>query len=180
MLDPAFGYLIVAGTALLFASAAIQKFRSLTRFAAIVAAYRVLPASIGGPVAWLISCLEAAIAVALMWAPARKAAVIAAMVLLIAYASGMSVNLLRGRRDLDCGCGASRDRRPIAAWMVWRNAFLAVAVGITLLPWSQRSLYFTDSLTLVGGLAVAITLYAAADRLFGDVAPKGLMLRSHS
>lgn len=180
MLDPAFGYLIVAGAALLLASAAIQKFRSLERFADIVDAYRVLPAAIGGPVAWLIPCVEAAIAVALMWAPARNAAVMAAMLLFVAYAAGMSLNLRRGRRDLDCGCGASRDRRPIAAWMVWRNAFLAVALGITLLPWSKRSLDFTDSLTLVGGLAVAIALYAAADRLFGDVAPKGLVLRSHS
>jgi hypothetical protein len=180
MLDPAFGYLIVAGTAALLASAAIPKFRSLVRFADIVVAYRVLPPAIARPVAWLIPCLEAAIVVALVWAPTRNAAVVAAMALLIAYAAGLSVNLLRGRRDLDCGCGAARERRPIAAWMVWRNLLLAAALGIAALPWSQRSLNMTDLLTLVGGLAVVITLYSAADRLFGDVVPKALMLRSHS
>jgi hypothetical protein len=180
MLDPAFGYLIVAGIAMLLGGAAIQKFRGLARFADIVVAYRVLPAAFGRPVARLIPCLEAAIAVALLWEPSRDVAVAAAMVLLVAYASGLSANLLRGRRDLDCGCGAARERRPIAAWMVWRNLLLAGALAVVALPWTTRSLGLTDLLTLVGGLAVVTTLYAAADRLFGDVQPKALMLRGHS
>jgi hypothetical protein len=180
MLDPAFGFLIVIGTALLLAGAAIEKFRGLARFADIVVAYRVLPAALGRPVAWLIPCLEFTIALALLWEPTRNGAVAAAMVLLIAYASGLSVNLLRGRRDLDCGCGAARDRRPIAAWMVWRNLILAGALGVAALPWSVRSLGVTDLLTLVGGLTVVIALYAAADRLCGEVAPKFLLLRSRS
>ena len=180
MLDPAFGFLIVAGTALLLASAAIQKFRDPARFADIVAAYRVLPTALNRPVARLIPCLEAAIAIALVWEPIRNGAVLAAMVLLIAYAAGLVVNLRRGRHDLDCGCGPARDRRRIAAWMVWRNALLAGSLGIAALPWSARSLNLTDLLTIVGGLAVVITLYAAADRLFGDVVPKTLMLRSRS
>ena len=180
MLDPAFGFLIVAGISLLLASAAIQKFRDFVRFADIVAAYRVLPTALGGPMAWLIPCLEAAIAIALVWEPSRSGAVMAAMILLIAYAAGLGINLRRGRRDLDCGCGPARDRRRIAAWMVWRNVLLAAALGIAALPWSPRSLNLTDLLTIVGGLTVVITLYAAADRLFGDVVPKTLMLRSHT
>jgi Methylamine utilisation protein MauE len=180
LLDPAFGFLIVVGTALLLASAAIQKFLRLGRFADILVAYRVLPAALGRPAARVIPCLEAAIALALVWEPTRNSAVIAAMVLLLAYAAGLAVNLLRGRRDLDCGCGTARDRRPIAAWMVWRNVVLAAALGIAALPWSPRSLSVTDLLTIAGGLTVVITLYAAADRLFGDVAPKSLALRSRS
>jgi hypothetical protein len=180
MLGPAFGFLIVVGTALLLASAAAQKFRGLARFADIVVAYRVLPSALGRPVAWFIPCLEAAIALALVSGSTRNAAVIAAAVLLIAYAAGLSINLLRGRHDLDCGCGAARDRRPIATWMVWRNVLLAATMGIAALPWSPRSLNLTDLLTIVGGLTVVIILYAAADRLFGDVVPKTLTLRSHS
>ena len=178
MLDPAFGLLIVIGTALLFAAAALPKFRDPARFAGIVTAYRVLPGSIAGPVACLIPCLEAAIAAGLLWQSTRKVAVIGAMVLLLGYAAALGLNLRRGRLDLDCGCGAARDRRPIAAWMVWRNVLIAAALAIAALPWSPRILDFTDSLTLIGGIAAAVTLYAAADRLFGEVAPKALMLRS--
>jgi hypothetical protein len=180
MLDPTFGYLIVAGAALLLASAGIHKVRSLARFTEIFVAYRVLPSALGRRLAWLIPCLEVAIAIALLWEPSRRTAVIAAIAVLIAYASGVGLNLLRGRRDLDCGCGRARDRRAIAGWMVWRNLFLAAAIGSAALPWSPRALNSTDLLTVTGGLIVAVALYAAFDRLLGDVAPKAMMLRSTS
>jgi hypothetical protein len=107
-------------------------------------------------------------------------AAVAAIAVLIAYASGLGINLLRGRRDLDCGCVTARDRRPIAAWMVWRNLILAAVLGITVLPWSPRAFNLIDWLTVMGGLTVGVTLYAAADRLLGDVAPKAMILRSTS
>ena len=180
MIDPAIGYLIIAGIALLFASAAAHKMRSLARFTEIFAAYRVLPDAPARQFAWAIPCLELGISASLLWATTRSLAIPAAMTVLIAYAAGIGVNLLRGRLDLDCGCGTARDRRVIAAWMVWRNLILASALGITLLPWSARSLDLTDILTLTGGLLVGVILYAAADRLLGDVARKGLLLRSTS
>ena len=43
MLDPAFGYLIVGGIALLFATGGIHKLRSFESFTEVFAAYRVLP-----------------------------------------------------------------------------------------------------------------------------------------
>ncbi len=96
---------------------------------------------------------------------------------LLAYASGLCVNLARGRRDLDCGCGAIRDRRPIAAWMVYRNLILAVALGIAALPRSPRPLNLSDILTIAGGLTVAVILYIALDRLLGEVLPRNMALR---
>jgi hypothetical protein len=180
VLDPAFGYLIIAGIALLFASAGARKLQDVARFTEIFAAYRVLPTAWARRLAWLIPCLELGVAITLLWEPSRRLAVISAMALLIAYASGLGVNLLRGRRDLDCGCGAARDRRAIAAWMIWRNLILAAAVAIAALPWSPRPCNLTDFLTVIGGLIVGVTLYAAVDRLIGDVAPKAMILRSTS
>ena len=64
--------------------------------------------------------------------------------------------------------------------MVWRNLCLAAVLGIAALPWSSRPLNPTDFLTVTGGLIAAIALYAAFDRLLGDIAPKALLLRSPS
>lgn len=180
MLDPAIGYLIIAGIALLFASAAVHKLRALARFTEIFAAYKVLPDALSRRMAWAIPCVELGVSASLLWPATRTMAAVDAMAVLIAYAAGIGFNLLRGRFDLDCGCGAPRDRRVIAPWMVGRNLLLAGSVGITLLPWSSRSLDLTDVLTLVGGLLVGVVLYAAVDRLLGDVARKGMMLRSTS
>jgi len=172
LLDPAFGYLIVIGIALLFASAAAHKLRDLPRFTEVFAAYRVLPGAPARRLAWLIPCLELGLALGVLWEPSRRMAVISAIGVLIAYALGLGVNLARGRRDLDCGCGTARNRRPIAGWMVWRNLLLAVTLGIAAMPWSPRSFELSDFLTVIGGLIVAVTLYAAVDRLLGEVAPR--------
>ena len=179
-LDPAFGYLIVAGTAVLFASAAAHKLRGPAHFGAILAAYRLMPDAAARPLARLIPGLELAVAAALLWEPCRRAALESAIAILLAYACGLGLNLHRGRRDLDCGCGSARDRRGISAWMVWRNLLLAAALGIAAQPWTGRTLDWTDYLTIAGGLAAAVTLYAAVDGLLGDVAPKAAALRSNS
>jgi hypothetical protein len=178
VLDPAFGYLIIAGIALLFVTAGAHKLRGLALFAEIFAAYRVLPDALARRVARLVPCVELGVAAALCWKPSRRMAAICGIAVLIAYAAGLAVNLLRGRRDLDCGCGATRDRRAIAAWMVWRNLFLAAALGTAALPWSPRALILADFPTVLGGLIAVVMLYAAVDRLLGDVAPKALPRRS--
>lgn len=178
MLDPAFGYLIIAGIALLFVTAGAHKLRSLALFAEVFAAYRVMPDALARRLAWLVPCLELGVAAGLWWKPSRRMAAISGIAVLIAYASGVAINLLRGRRDLDCGCGATHDRRAIAAWMVWRNLFLAAALGIAALPWSARALNLVDFPTVLGGLIAVAMLYAAVDRLLGDVAPKALPRRS--
>ena len=89
--------------------------------------------------------------------------------LLLAYAAAIAVNLGRGRRDLDCGCGGPRERRPIGAWMVWRNIVLAALLGTLLLPWTQRPLGAADALTIGAGTAVAALLYLCAEVLLGRV-----------
>lgn len=176
VLDPVFGYLIVAGAAVLFASAAAHKLRGPAHFSAILTAYRLMPDAAARPLARLIPGLELAVAAALWWGPWRRAALASAIAVLLAYAYGLGLNLHRGRRDLDCGCGAIRDRRGISAWMVWRNLLLAAALGIAAQPWTTRHLNWTDYLTIAGGLAAAVALYAAVDGLLGDVAPKAAVL----
>jgi hypothetical protein len=180
VLDPAFGYLIAAGIALLFATAGAHKLQDLARFAEAFAAYRVLPTELARRLAWFVPVLELCVAASLLWEPSRRMGAMAGIAVLIAYASGLGANLLRGRRGLDCGCGSARGSRAIAGWMVWRNLILAGALAITLWPWSPRPFDLTDFLTVVGGLAVGATLYAAVDRLLGDVAPKAMILRSTS
>jgi len=183
LLDPAAGYLLDLGGALLFAAAAAHKLGDLPAFTEAFVAFRVLPDAWARRAARLVPCVELATALALALTPAsasaatRRAAALAASGLLLAYASAIALNLVRGRRELDCGCGRRRDRRPIASWMVWRNVMIAAALGAAALPWTARPLGPADVLTVAGGLTVAALLYAAVDRLCGEIAPRALAMR---
>jgi hypothetical protein len=180
LLDPAIGYVILTGGALLFASAGIHKLRDLSRFTAIFGAYRILPERLERSVARLVPFTELGVAIMLLWPPAGLAAVVPAVAVLVVYAGGMYLNIARGRRDLDCGCTMGQGRRAIATWMVYRNLCLAGALGIAGLPWSSRPLNGVDLVTVIGGLIVGATLYASVDRLMGDVMPRTSILRSTS
>jgi len=170
MIDPAVGALLAGAFALLFASAAFHKLLDLGRFAAAFRAYQVVPAGLEA-VSLLVPVLELAIAAALLVARSRSGAAAAGAALLLAYAAAIAINLGRGRRDLDCGCGGPRERRPIGAWMVWRNIVLAALLGALLLPWAQRPLGAADALTIGAGTAVAALLYMCVEALLGRAAP---------
>jgi hypothetical protein len=113
----------------------------------------------------LVPILEIAVAVGLLVDASRRYAALAGIVMLLGYAAAIAVNLRRGRRDLSCGCGGPNDRRPISAWMVWRNVLISLALAVGLLPWADRPLSFTDGVTIVFGLLTIALVYSCADRL---------------
>jgi hypothetical protein len=179
MIDPAVGALLAGAFALLFASAALHKLLDPGRFAAAFRAYDVVPPAL----AWLslaVPLFELTVAAALLAARSRNGAAAAGAALLVTYAAAIAVNLGRGRRDLDCGCGGPRERRPIGAWMVWRNLALAALLGVLLLPGSPRPLGPADALTIGAGTAVAALLYMSVEVLIGRVAPNAARLQGGS
>ena len=138
MVDPAVGAMLAGAFALLFVSAALDKLRSLQRFAEVFRGYRLLPESLAR-LSWLVPALEFTVGVGLLARRSRAGASAAGAALLVAYAAAIAINLQRGRRDLACGCGGPHERRPIAAWMVWRKT--QSGVGFVLgrgLPYSNE------------------------------------------
>ena len=176
MIDPAVGALLAGAFALLFVSAALHKVRSLQRFSEVFRSYEVLPQG-AARLAWLVPLLELTVGAGMLNAISRRGACAAGAALLVCYACAIGVNLGRGRRDLACGCGGPDERRPIAAWMVWRNLLLAAVLAGMLLSWSVRPLEPADALTIGLGTAVAALIYASVDRLLGRVLPRAQGLR---
>jgi hypothetical protein len=176
MIDPAVGALLAGAFALLFASAALHKLLHHAAFSEAFRAYAVVPPGLAR-LSVLVPPLELMVAAALLAGGSRAGAAAAGAALLLLYASAIAINLARGRRDLSCGCGGPNDRRPIAAWMVWRNLLLAGLLGVTLLPWVPRPLGAADALTIGAGTAVTALLYMSLDGLLGHVVPRSAALR---
>jgi hypothetical protein len=90
---------------------------------------------------------------------------------LLLYGFAIAVNLARGRRDIDCGCGGLMERQALSEALVLRNALLAGAALASALPVAPRVFGGLDALTVFGAVTSASLLYAAANRLFARPAP---------
>lgn len=174
MLDPVITLLAALCGALLFGSAAEHKWRGYGEFVASVGEYRLLPEALAPVAACVLAAIESIVCLLLLcffdggWYWQSFGALLGAE-LLSFYALAMSINLARGRRDLDCDCGIVR--KTISGSMVMRNLMFATLVALAAIPASERILGFADYATVVGGLAVCALLYASAELLLGRAVP---------
>jgi hypothetical protein len=164
-IDPALDLALRAGLALLLATGALAKLRDPRGFADAVAGYRLLPAGLAAPAAAAFVACELALAAALFVPALRVFAALWVAGLLALYGFAIAVNLARGRRDIDCGCGGPWGRQALSEALVLRNALLAAAALATALPLVPRAFGWLDALTVFGAVASTSLLYVAANGL---------------
>ena len=163
--DPVLALVMRAGLALLLASAAGHKLHDRVAFQGVLYAYRLLPAVLVPVAAPAIAVVELGLALAVVVPASQTAGAFGAVALLAIYSVAIAWNLWRGRREIDCGCGAPGARQPLSEWLLARNALLAVTALLTLRPFAPRPLVWIDWLTLAGGLAVASCAWMAGHGL---------------
>ncbi len=163
-MDPVVGLVVRGALAVLFAAAAVHKLRDRRHFDGVVLDYRLLPPQLALRVARLLPALELALAFGLVWGFSLAAP--AAAALLLGYGAAMAVNLARGHRTIDCGCGGPPQR--LSGWLVARNAVLAGAALVTVLPAGLRPQGALDGLTVLGAVAAIGLLYVACGQLLAN------------
>jgi uncharacterized membrane protein YphA (DoxX/SURF4 family) len=173
-IDPAVQIILRASLALLFIAAASHKLRDPEGFRAALAGYELLPSGAIGIGAALLVAAEVAIVAALCLS---SMAGIAAALLLAVYAVAIAINLWRGRRDIDCGCGGAVGRQRLSAGLVARNGLLVVAALVSTINASGRPLVWIDALTIAIGTAVVALVYAAAIGLISNASQLALLRR---
>lgn len=162
-LDPAVLTALRGGLALLLLHAAGHKLSAPARFVAALEQYRIVGGRVVPAAAALLVAAELATGVALLVPGAGPAPALAAALLLSTYAAAIALNLMRGRRDIECGCAGPAGRRPLSAALVARNGLLVLIAGLAALPSSGRALSWLDGFTVAACLAAAALLYASAD-----------------
>jgi Methylamine utilisation protein MauE len=174
-MDPTLGLVLMLSLSALLIGAGIHKLRNIAWFDELFLQYRLLPSRTRQlKLQRVLPYLEIAVGASLLVADLRPYAAMAAAVLLLTYASAIAINLRRGRRDLECGCGAYDHARPIAQWMVWRNVGIAMLASVGVVSWSDRPLQLIDCVTIGCGCVVIALLYRSFERLVGDIAGRSL------
>lgn len=177
-MDPVLAVVLRGALALLFVVAALHKLRDRDAFRATLDAYALLPSALTAPLARAVPLVELVAALLLVVPRAAAIGASIAVLLLSVYALAMGVNLLRGRRDLECGCMGPGARSPIGPELLVRNLFLIVAALVAgFAPIHARALVWVDFVTVPLAVAVLAALYAAVERVLA-LAPTVAALRA--
>ena len=174
-IDPVIAWAVRLGLALLFAAAAWHKVTDRRRFEATLTAYELLPTRAASMLSWGVPLAEGAISAGLVYPTTMRAAAVGACSMLLLYTGAIAINLARGRREIDCGCFASRAVTPLNGALIARNAGLIAATSALLLPIRMRPAVWVDGLTLLTTLTTLVLLWATAQRLLQT----GPALRGH-
>lgn len=161
--------------AVILASGATHKVRAPARFTRQLEDYLLLPQVTLKLVARGLPLLEFGVAFALLLPASRPIAALLAAALLALYAAAISINLWRGRTDIDCGCSGPDQAQPLRPALLVRNgllAALALAAGIA--P-QARDLGLFDGFVVIAASGVALLIYAASEGLLAN-APRLLKL----
>jgi uncharacterized membrane protein YphA (DoxX/SURF4 family) len=153
----------VLGT-LVFGTALIGKLRHRDEFVAVVGNYRLMPQKLVTLAAWLVITLETLTALSLASGIRLQAGAALAIGSLSIFAAAMTINLARGRTQIDCGCFQSTLRQKLSAAHLVRNALLIIALAPLLVSNAAIASSMQAFDGLVAGMALFV-LYLAFDRL---------------
>ncbi len=162
-LDPALQWVLRIGLGTLFGFAAWHKLRAPEAFRAALDGYDLLPERAHGATTRVLPALELMAAAGFLLPGGARGAALLAAGLLLLYTGAVAVSLLRGRRDIDCGCAGPAAARAIGSDLVLRNlALLAAAIACGFAP-AARTLVTLDAVTIGAGAATLVLLYAATE-----------------
>jgi uncharacterized membrane protein YphA (DoxX/SURF4 family) len=163
MIDPLLPLVIATALALLFFMAARHKLSDNRRFQAQIAAYQLIPESLLSFSAKTLPWIEMSLVFTLLIPYTRALAASVAATLLVVYALAMAVNMIRGRSEIDCGCGDTP--QTLSPLLLLRNAVLATGALILVVPVVDRAITTIDLIFVALFTAVLATAYLMVELL---------------
>lgn len=109
---------------LILLSSSFGKIRNFKEHIHSIREYKILPNNTVQVFAYLDVAVESIVGLTLLIGYFQREMATVASVLIIIYTSAIIINLLRGRRDLDCGCKGAVGSHSISWKLVLRNCIL--------------------------------------------------------
>lgn len=170
LIDPVIQISCVLILATVFLNAAYLKLNHQPWFKRQLISYALFPEMMIPIVAIIIPLVEMVIALLLLlpWSAAWGA--IAVSIMMLIYISAIAISIIRGKRDIDCGCSGPSRMQPLRWSLISKNIFLITLAGFVTQTVTTRPLTYIDIYTsLITAIAV-VFLYATADTLLANAA----------
>lgn len=141
--------------AILFISSGVSSLRHWQVHLGIIKDYRILPEPLVQWFAILEHAVKWLVGIFLLLGMHSSLAALTGSGLLLMYSIAVTINLLRGRKELSCGCGGLAGNHLLSWKLIVRNLFL---IGMCL--WvNQVAVPYGSLLSVIGG--------ESASRIFG-------------
>lgn len=161
--DPIIVLALRIGLALLLLSSAWHKLRDPDAFRSAVSGYAVLPLRLVSSVAHLFIAIEIVCGIGLLLPVAAAPAARGTAGILVLYSIAIVINLARGRRRIDCGCGGPAGALPLSPALVVRNTIVIGLACVAGLPTSPRVMGAMDILVIACAVSTFAVLYVAVE-----------------
>jgi hypothetical protein len=168
MIDPVLSLGSALVLACVFLAAGVHKWRDPGHFEATLGAYGLLPGMLVRPAALALPLVEFTVATGMLLPPARVAAALAGAILLGIYTLAIGVNLARGRRSIDCGCGDPGQNQSLTEWLLLRNGVLIGFAMLVASPGVNRPTGWFDWFVALLAATTLVLLYSACNRLLAN------------
>lgn len=166
--DPIVSWSLAIALAAILCSASVHKLSDVEGFKETLQNYNLLPQALVTIVAILLPFVELCAGVTMLWPTTSNIGAELASFLFISYAAAISINLLRGRDNIDCGCHWSSDSHQRLSWqLVARNGVL-IGLSLSVMTSQSRALGGVDGLIIVVTSLSILLLYLIADRLIAN------------
>ncbi|MCA1576340.1 MAG: DoxX family membrane protein [Acidobacteria bacterium] len=145
--------------ALIFIASGGMKLLRPKQFVGIVRDFQILPDVLTKPVAYLLPYLELCVALFLLLNVYRDVFLVVAVIMLAAFTFAITINLMRGRVSISCGCFGSR-KQELTWLLVVRNLLLIVVAMIGSINTGHLThVALAESLAVILSIGVLVTLY---------------------
>ena len=148
-----------------FVLASIHKWQNLEEFKNTLINYQVLPESLPVVFVYSIPAIELLCGIALLIPYSASLGALVAATLLLMYMFAIAINLLRGRRTIDCGCGGTEQKQAISEWLIFRNGILLFFAYAVITNVQTRELGWLDWIVVLLATATGCLFYNIVNQL---------------
>lgn len=169
-IDPDVHYILVGALSITFLIGALSKLQNQHAFTKAVRQYKMLPTFAVQAFALGIPLCEMILGVALLSESYQFVSSIGLLALTGIFLAGLTINMLRDNRAIDCGCyifvdKSSRVKNEISWWHVTRVGFFICMIALTLVQNGARQITYLDYFTVLSGIIFLTFIYFTTNTL---------------
>ena len=157
--------------ALLLLASGLHKARDWERIHGVITAYQVVPVVLERTMLWLVIGVEIATGAGLALGVKSRIPSFGAAIVFAAYFAVIALNLLRGRRGVDCGCSFSRRTTPLSGLHLVRGALLLMLAVVGASVELKTTIGWPNALQIAAAVVCLALIYLSADTLLGYTRP---------